>query len=73
MSHLCRNRVPWEHPNGCFLAAFSSCRKADLPQLGEWIGVPKGPSPHLGPCWPKVQGGEGGLGAPGVTGPSLQW
>lgn len=58
ISHLCRNEVPREHPDGCFLAAFSSCRKADLPQQGEWVGVPKSPSTGLGRCWPKGQGGR---------------
>lgn len=42
----------WEHPNGYFLAALSSCRKADLQQLCEWVGVARSLSPGLGPCWP---------------------
>lgn len=55
-----------EHPDGYFRAAFSSCRKADLHQLGEQVGIPRGLSTWLGPCSPGRQGGEEGLGAQGV-------
>lgn len=52
MSHLGRIGVLWERPNGYFLAVLSSCRKADLHQLGERVGVARSLSPGLGPCWP---------------------
>ena len=56
--------MPWEHPDGYFPAALAFCRRADLRQLGEQVGVPRGPSTGLG---------EAALGAQGVTGPSSQW
>lgn len=40
---------------GIFWLSFhpaASCRKADLHQLGERVGVARSLSPGLGPCWP---------------------
>ena len=58
--------MPWEHPNGYFPAAFSPC-KADLHQLAERVGVPRGLSTGLGSCWPR--GEEKGWGPRGLQVP----
>lgn len=58
-SCLGRNGVLWEHRDGYFPAAFSSCRKADLHQLHEHVGIPRSLSTGLGPCWPRGDKGWG--------------